>query len=275
MVQLLMPLALSATLASCNAVALQEGGSLKSYAGMTASNGTLTKSRIRVEGTSLLAAKTVRIVPTSIHPASAGNIAPRELALVANTIDRALCTGLSERFEIVAPSQLADLTVHATVTRIVPTNKSAATVSSVASIGATAVSVPMPRIPIGLGGLAVEAEATNMLGAQMAAIVWARGADMLTTQARASAVGDAYSLSSAFGKDFSKMLVTGKDPLKGMPQVPSVRKMTAALGGKSKFEACRTFGEAPGVTGMIAGRLGLPPAWSDKGASTKQFTQPH
>ncbi|TKV76160.1 DUF3313 domain-containing protein [Rhizobium sp. AU243] len=262
---------LVSSLSACASVALDEGTSLGSYAGMTASGGTLTKAKLRVEPAPVLAARTVRIVPTSVQLRGASKFDSKDLALVSNTIDRALCTGLSDRFEIVGPNQPADLVVRATVTNIVATNQTAAAGSTVASLGASvALPVPIPRLPIGLGGLAVEAEATGPDGSQKAAILWSRGANMITTRARVSQVGDAYSLSSAFAADFSRMLVKGRDPFKGMPAMPSMQRINASLGGKPKYDACKAFGKAPGITGAVAGQLGLPPGWTDKGAAAPQ-----
>ncbi len=262
---------LVSSLSACASVALDEGTSLGSYAGMTASGGTLTKAKLRVEPAPVLAARTVRIVPTSVQLRGASKFDSKDLALVSNTIDRALCTGLSDRFEIVGPNQPADLVVRATVTNIVATNQTAAAGSTVASLGASvALPVPIPRLPIGLGGLAVEAEATGPDGSQKAAILWSRGANMITTRARVSQVGDAYSLSSAFASDFSRMLVKGRDPFKGMPAMPSMQRINASLGGKPKYDACKAFGKAPGITGAVAGQLGLPPGWTDKGAAAPQ-----
>jgi hypothetical protein len=101
-------------------------------------------------------------------------------------------------------------------------------------------------------------------------MLWSRGANMLTTRARISTVGDAYLLSSAFGADFSRMLVKGRDPFKGTSVIPSMQKIKASLGGGPKYEACKAFGSAPGITGAVAGQLGLPPGWSDKGAAAFQ-----
>lgn len=258
-------------LSSCANVPLRQGTSLASYAGMTATGGTLTKAKLRVASPPVLAARTVRIVPTSVEIGSSSAFDPKDLALVTNTIDRALCANLSDRFRVVAANQPADLVVHATVTGIVATNRTAAATSAVASLGGSAVlSVPIPRLPIGLGGLSVEAEAVGEDGSQKAAMLWSRGANMLTTKARISTVGDAYSLSAAFGSDFSRMLVKGRDPFKGTPAMPSMQKMKASLGGDPKYDACRAFGSAPGLKGAVAAQLGLPPGWTDKGAAASQ-----
>ncbi|MEY9195541.1 DUF3313 domain-containing protein [Sinorhizobium sp. CCBAU 05631] len=262
---------LLSTVSSCANVPLHQGATLGSYAGMTASGGTLTKAKLRVDPAPVLAAQTVRIVPTSAQIGSGTAFDPKDLALVTNTIDRALCTGLSDRFKVVAPNQPADLVVRATVTDIVATNRAAAATSTVASLGVAAVlPVPVPRLPIGLGGLSVEAEAVGQDGSQKGAMLWSRGANMLTTKARVSTIGDAYSLSSAFGTDFSRMLVTGRDPFKGMMAMPSIQRMKASLGGDPKYEACKAFGSAPGIKGAVAGQLGLPPGWSDSGAAASQ-----
>ncbi|TRC76115.1 DUF3313 domain-containing protein [Mesorhizobium sp. WSM4307] len=259
--------ALFSWLSACTNVPLPEGTSLDSSAGMRPSGGTLTHAKLRVDSAPLLAAQTVRIVPTSTQVGSRG-FDTDDLALVTNAIDRALCTDLADRFRVVAASQPADLTVQATVTNIVATNRTAAAGSVVASLGGAAagLGVPIPRLPIGLGGLAIEAEAIDKEGSQRAAMLWSRGANMITTKPRVSAVGDAYALSSAFAANFARMVVTGKDPFKGMPAIPSMQRLRASLGGNPKYDACKAFGKAPGISGLVAARFGLPPTWTDKGA---------
>lgn len=259
------------TVAGCTSVPLGSGDTLSSYERMSSSGGTLTKAKLRIEAVHLASVKTVRILPTGSRAGIANGFDPGDLALVRNAIDRALCSGLSDRFIVVPVTQSADLTVHASIVELVKTNRTAAATSTVASLGAAvALPVPIPRLPIGLGGLSVEAEATDPTGAQVASMLWSRGANMLTNKARVSEVGDAYALSSAFGKDFSRMLVTRKDPFKQGLSVPSMQSMRASLGGSPKQEACKAFGKAPGVTGLVAGQLGLPPEWSDKGARLPQ-----
>jgi len=261
--------ALLVSLSSCTSVALRQGTSLGSYDGMVASGGLLTKAKLRVDSAAVVSAQTVRIAPTTVD-AVRGSFDAKDLALLTNAVDRALCTGLSDRFKVVAANQPADLIVHATVTDIVATNQAIAATSTVATLGASVALVPIPRIPIGLGGLSVEAEAVRPDGSQSAAMIWSRGANVLTTKARISKVGDAYSLASAFGADFSRMLVKGQYPFKGTPVMPSMQKLKASLGGDPKYEACKAFGSAPGIKGAVAGQLGLPPGWSDKGAAASQ-----
>lgn len=261
---------LLALLSSCANVPLRQGSSLGSYAGMTASGGSLTKAKLRVNSPSVLAAQAVRIAPTRVENAGGGSFEPKDLALLTNAIDRALCRGLSDRFRIVGPNQPADLVVHATVTKIVATNRAVAATSTIATLGASVAMVPIPRIPIGLGGLSAEAEAVGPDGSQQASMIWSRGANMLTTKARISSVGDAYSLSSAFGADFSRMLVKGRDPFKAASSSRLMQNIKASFGSDPKDAACRVFGPAPGIKGAVAGQLGLPPSWSDKGTTVSQ-----
>ena len=162
--------------------------------------------------------------------------------------------------------------MRAFITRIVPTDEIAAAASSVTSVGMTVVKVtgvvtaPIPslRFPIGLGGLALEAEALDRTGSQKAAIIWARGANSFS-RPRASRAGDAYEFASSFGGDFSKLLVTGASPFKTLPSLPTMDGINSALGGAPKESACEAFGRGPGVPGLMGGALGLPPELTDKG----------
>ncbi|MDB5654109.1 MAG: hypothetical protein JWQ94_1722 [Tardiphaga sp.] len=259
---------LALTLTGCGTASMTRSGSLSSYDNMTASDGMLTKSLIHVAKDQVLAAKTVRISATVFSASASPALTEKQRVLVANTVNRSLCTGLSDRFEVVGVDQPADLTVHAVVTEAAATNEFAAGASKVASIVPMALGspVPVPRLPIGLGSLTLEAEAVDRNGKQQAAMIWARGADSFTTSPTVSKAGDAYDLANTFGADFSQLLVSGATPFGTTPSAPSLQKINATFGGKQKYVACEAYGRAPGVGGMIAGRVGLPPEWSDDGA---------
>jgi hypothetical protein len=196
--------------------------------------------------------------------------------ILANVIDRSLCIRLSDRFHIVAYDQPADMNVHAAITYIGLTDATAAALSKAATIGASVAErvylptplppLPKPRIPVGMGGLAVEAEALAPSGHQLAAIVWARGADAFTSKPKVSVEGDAYDLAQTFATDFSRLLITGASPFKKLPQLPSASAINAMLGGAPKETACRAFGLGPGMAGLLGDVMGLPPEWVDKGA---------
>jgi hypothetical protein len=259
-------------LTGCASAPMTRGGSLSSYDNLTQSDGLLAKSLVRVNKDDVLAAKTVRIVPTTFAQAASPTLSQEQRHLVANVIDRSLCLGLSERLQVVGPDQSADLTAHALVTQAAPTDEVAAGASKVVSFLPSAlgagVPVPVPRLPIGLGSLTVEAEVRDPASRQQAAMVWARGANSFTNSPMVSSAGDAYDLASSFSDDFSKLVVTGSTPFGKPPELPSFDKIGATLGGKPKYVACEAFGRNPGLIGMAAGRLGLPPEWSDKAPAT-------
>ncbi|MBR0896122.1 DUF3313 domain-containing protein [Bradyrhizobium tropiciagri] len=254
-------------LAGCATATLDQAGSLRSYDNMVQSDGMLTRSQLRVSKDEVLAAKTVRIIPTVFSEKTPAPFTPAQRRLVTNAADRALCAGLSERFYVVA-SEPADLTVQAVITHVVPTDPTAVGVSKGVSVAKTillpGVPVPVPRIPVGLGSLSLEAEARDPAGQQKAAMVWGRNANAFDT-GRMSEEGDAYGLAASFGGDFSQMLVTGVTPFGGVPTMPSMQRLGFLLGGAPKYPACEAFGRAPGLVGMIGDSAGVPPDWTDKG----------
>lgn len=264
--RLIAPALLALSLGGCAAVPLERANSLTSYDSLTSNNERMTKANYRVTPTDLVPARTIYIEPTKVSDGAALSISKSsDRALVANVISRALCVGVSDRFVVVERKADADLVVHATITRIVPTNTVVAGLSTATSLGANFVApVPVPRLPIGLGGLSVEAEATTRDGEQVGAMVWAKGANFVTTSARVSQIGDAYSLAASFGSDFSKMLITGKTPFKGLPKIPSGQRIKSGLGGKPKYPACEKFGRSPGLVDFAASQVGMPPTWTDK-----------
>ena len=264
----LLTLAMS-LLSGCATAPMTPGGSLSSYDDLATSDGMLTKSRVHVNKDKVLAAKTIRIMPTAFSKGASPALSDNQRKLVANTVDRSLCIGLSDRFQVVPSDTSADLTVHAVVTNAATTDEIAAGASQVAGIAPAVLGIRalVPRIPIGLGSLTVEAETQSREGEPQASMIWARGADSFTSSPRVSSAGDAYDLATTFGNDFSQLLVTGSSPFGAMPNAPSQQKIGAALGGKAKYAACEAFGRGPGITGMVAERIGMPPEWTDDGAA--------
>nr|WP_137154427.1 DUF3313 domain-containing protein [Rhizobium sp. FKL33] len=259
---------LAAAVSGCSSVALTDGHTLTSSTGLGPQTGRLSKSRIFVDPAAVGAAKTARIELARLSPDAEARVKdPKDRALVANAVSRALCVGLSDKYRIVGADEPADLTVRTTVTRLTPTGKVAAGVSTAVTLGSSFIlPVSAPRLPIGLGGIAVEAEALDAVGAQRAAMVWSRGANAITNSPRVSEIGDAYELSGAFGQEFSRLVIDGKAPGM-MPKIPSGQKLKSTFGGKPKYAACEAFGRAPGVPGMVAGMVGAPPGWTDKSAA--------
>lgn len=264
-------LVLTVCVGGCASASLDGDGSLSSYVDLKPSDGMLAKSKLYVSKEAVSAARTVRIVPATFSPkAQAEGVTIEQRKLISNAINRSLCGNLSDKFILVASGD-ADLTVTARVTQMTPTDETAVVASKGGAIAKAVflpgVPVPTPRIPIGLGSLSVEAEARGRDQRQVAAMVWGRGANVLSGSARVSTSGDAYELASAFGDDFSAMLITGKSPFGTMSRTPSFERVQVMAGGQPKYTACEAFGREPGVTGLIGGAIGVPPEWNDKGGT--------
>jgi hypothetical protein len=264
--------------AGCATAPLERSGSLASYANLTTSDGLLTKSQVSISKADILAARTLRIEPAAITVAAATeSFSDKQRSLIKNAINRAMCSTLSERFRIVAPTEAADLSVRVVITHMAPTDATAAGVSKVASvvpsIVAPGVPIPVPRLPIGLGSLSAEAEARDRSGNQKAAMIWARGANSFTSPPRLSSDGDAYDLASAFGEDFGKLLVAAQSPFGKVSAPPSLDSLKATLGGAPKEAVCEAFGRAPGLPGLIGQRIGLPPDWTDQGTPSNVVSE--
>lgn len=262
---------LSLILAACAQSNLTQSGALASYDGLQQGDGVFTKAKFRTDRPSVMQAKTVAILPADLSESARGRgLTGEQLSRIANKIDRSLCAGLSERFKIARRGEAADLKVQAFVTIIEPTNVTAAGVSSALGIGGTVASAAtglplrVPRLPVGLGALSVEAQALDKKNRQVAAMIWSRGADVITTRARASEEGDAYALADEFGADFARLMVTGDDPIKpSTAALPSMQNMREFLGGQPKETACERYGANPGLAGVVGGILGAPPKWTD------------
>ncbi|RDV04711.1 DUF3313 domain-containing protein [Undibacter mobilis] len=264
-------------LSGCAASPIVSGGGLSSYDGLTQSDGKVTKSRLLVRKEKVMAAKTVNISPTFFPASAAPKLSNAQRALVANAVDRALCISLSDRFQVVRADGSADLSVRASITQATPTDELAAGVSAATSIGTkfvdmgTNVPIPIPRVPIGLGNLSIEAEAVDPAGQQQAAMLWGRGATVFFSSPKVSKASDAYDLAAEFGDDFAYLLVKGESPFKGVGiKLPSWQKISSGVGLAPKHKACENFGRSPGVAGFVAGKLGMPPEWTDKGATPSQ-----
>jgi hypothetical protein len=272
---------------ACATVPLQEAGSLSSYERLQPADSKFSgrKSRVHVDKNAVLTANTVLIVPTSYSDAALANLSPRDRRLVANAVDRSVCIALSDRFHIVVPPQTADLIVHMTIATIVPTDETAAATTKVLDISKTvltttgvvdtAVPIPSVRVPIGLGGIALEGEAVDAGRRQAAAMLWSKGASsVFGNTTRVSPVGDAYELASSFGDDFGELLVTGEDPFRfKLPSLPTMHRLKSKFGGAPKEDACDAFGRT-GMTDMVAGKFGFPPEWTDDGARAEPPAQP-
>ncbi|KQT50354.1 hypothetical protein ASG52_05890 [Methylobacterium sp. Leaf456] len=265
-------------LAGCGDVVLTDGRTLTRADQFVTSDAVASESKLFIDPTLPQTVRTVRIVPTAFTEAVSGpGLDAVERRLIANAADRALCYDLSLRYDIVSAGP-ADLTVRSAITRIDLTNVPAAGTTIAAS---TAISIagqvgvgfantvgkiPVPRVPIGLGSLTIEAEALDARKRQRAAMIWGGAANAFTNSARFSAASDAYDLAGEFGQDFGSYLATTKDPFRGELQIPTYDRIRITTLGEAPLDPdCAVYGRAPGIDGILGDMIGLPPDWTDKG----------
>lgn len=186
-------------LAACQTAPQADAGFLQSYDGMQTQPGTLRVSvRDRRDDASAQGVERVYVEPAVLTAGAAEGIEPNDVALVLGEVDRQVCYELSERFTVLSQPATDAARVRAAVTRIVATG--------VAGSGASAVAnyfIPGPlgiRVPGSTGTLAAEAELISVDGRQVAALAFARSANVIGTDTPSlSAVGDALQFAEFFG----------------------------------------------------------------------------
>ena len=99
----------------------------------------------------------------------------------------------------------------------------------------------------------MKAETLDRKGFQSAAMLWAKGANSIQHTLRVSEVGDAYGLATG---DFSRVLVTGKEPKAIDLSLSSGQRINPWLGGKPKYAACDAFGRRSGLIDAFASKYG-------------------
>ncbi len=120
--------------------------------------------------------------------------------------------------------------------------------------------IPIPRLPIGLGSLTVEAEALDRRHQQRAAMVWGGAANSFTSQPRFAASSDPYDLAGEFGQDFGYFMARGEDPFLAPNTLPTWDRIRVTILGEAPLDPdCEAFGRAPGIDGIAADYIGLPP----------------
>jgi hypothetical protein len=186
-------------LAACQTAPQANDGFLQSYEGLQTKAGTLRVSvRDRRDEAAAQSVERLYVEPAVLIDGAADGIAPNDVALVLGEVDRQVCYELSERFTVLDQPAADAARVRAAVTRIMPTGAAASAASAVANFF-----IPGPigvRAPGTTGGLAAEAELLSVDGRQIAALAFARSANVVGTDTPSlSAVGDALQFAEVFG----------------------------------------------------------------------------
>jgi len=189
---------LAAILGGCQTAPTAESGFLTAYDGLAGREDTIRASiRERRDDAVATTIDAVHLDPAQMVGQAASGLTEAETALVLREVDRQVCYEVSERFTIVDQPQGA-ARVRVGVTGVRPTGQAASGVSAVANA-----LIPGPgsfRVPGSTGGLAAEAELVDPQGRQVAALAWARNANVLGTDTPSlSRVGDALQMAEPFG----------------------------------------------------------------------------
>jgi hypothetical protein len=186
-------------LAACQTAPAANAGFLQSYDGLTTKEGTLRVSvRDRRDEAAAQGIERLYVEPAVLIDGAAEGIDPVDVSRVLGEVDRQVCYELSERFTVLATPAADAARVRAAVTRIVPTGAVGSGASAVANFF-----IPGPigvRPPGTTGMLAAEAELVSVDGRQVAALAWARQANVVGTDTPSlSRVGDALQFAEQFG----------------------------------------------------------------------------
>lgn len=198
MTRTVLVLVAGATLAGCQTAPAANSGFLGGYKGLVTQEDTLRASiRDRRDDAEATGIERVYLEPAVLVGQVGTGLSQAERDQVLREVDRQICYEVSERFTLSAtPTGVARLRTG--VTGIGVTGQAGSGIAAVANI-----LIPGPgtlRVPGTTGGLAAEAELLAETGAQVAALAWARDANVVGMDAPSlSRIGDALQMAEPFG----------------------------------------------------------------------------
>ena len=200
-------------LAACQTAPTADSGFLNTYDGLTTRTDTLRASiREKRDDTAVTAIDQVFLEPAVMVAGGDAALSADERVQVLREVDRQVCYEVSERFTL-APTPRGAARLRVGVTGVRPTGQAASGVAAVANAF-----VPGPgtfRVPGTTGGLAAEAELLGPDGRQVAALAWARNANVVGTDTPSlSRVGDALQMAEPFGDAVGDAISQPKRPVR-------------------------------------------------------------
>ena len=186
------------SLAACQTAPVADAGFLSRYDGLVAKENTIRASvRERRDDAAAGSVGRVWLEPSVLVGEAGAGLSEDEKAQVLREVDRQICYEVSERFDL-ASSATGAARLRTGVVGIRPTGAAGSGVAAVANAF-----IPGPgtvRVPGTTGGLAAETELLSQSGSQLAALAWARNANVVGTDSPSlSRVGDALQMAEPFG----------------------------------------------------------------------------
>ena len=189
------------TLAACQTSPHPPSGYLASYDGIAPPGRSLRAAvNQRRDETAAREISRVYIAPATLTDPDADELSEKDRALLLGEVDRRICFAVSRWFTVIEAPDPDAGTIRTAVVDIRPTGR----LGSAASAALGFVN-PIPlttiRVPLTTGGLAVESELIGPDGAQLAAVTWARDANVVgRDDPSLSRVGDALQMTEPMGK---------------------------------------------------------------------------
>lgn len=190
-------------------------GYLASYDGIAPPGRSLRAAvNQRRDEAAALEVRRVYIAPAVLTDPGDDRLSERDRAIVLREVDRRLCFAVSRWFTVIAAPEPEASTVRTAVVDIRPTGR----LGSAASAALGFVN-PIPlteiRVPFTTGGLAVESELIGPDGQQLAAVTWARNANVVgRDDPSLSRVGDALQMTEPMGKAVGRAFAGAREAQK-------------------------------------------------------------
>jgi len=186
------------SLAACQTAPKDNSGFLAGYDRLQTQEDTLRASiRRHRDDAGAAGIDQVWLEPAVLIGDAGQALSEQERGMVLREVDRQVCYEISERFTL-SPSPDGVARIRTAVVDIQPTGAAGSGVAAVANV-----LIPGPgtfRVPGTTGGLAAEAELLDERGNQVAALAWARDANVVGMDSPSlSRVGDALQMAEPFG----------------------------------------------------------------------------
>jgi hypothetical protein len=206
-------LALLAT--GCAATGLQQADTLSDYSNLQTSERRMLQVREWVDPDALRAVDAIYIPQAGIVPGvvETSGVDPVRFNRVVGKLTQSMCRRLARGgFEITGDPALASHRLQMNITGFETTNLVSAGASRL--IGFAVPGPLSPRIPIGIGALAVEGEMLDADSTQIAALSWS-SRNHLVSSGGLSEIGDGYRLAQVFADSFGDLIVNARDSVDG------------------------------------------------------------
>ncbi len=202
--------------AACQTAPKADSGFMQGYDQLQTQGDTLRASiRDRRDDAAAARIDQVWLEPAVLVGNAGEGLSETDRGLVLREVDRQVCYEISERFTLSA-SRDGVPRVRTAIVGIRPTGAAASGVSAIANV-----LIPGPgtfRVPGTTGGLAAEAELLDAEGAQVAALAWARDANVVGTDTPSlSRVGDALQMAEPFGDAVADAFAPPERPVRPIP----------------------------------------------------------